>query len=83
MAERTWIRFEDGGASASGKTRIWLVEAKEDGAALGEVRWYAPWRKYSFLPASMTVFEKDCLRMIADFCEAQTLQHRRAKTSAG
>jgi hypothetical protein len=70
-----WIRFEHVGQSESGKTSIWrVVSTSAIGVLLGEVRWYGPWRKYSFFPNQhlALVFEKDCLRDIADFTEAET-----------
>ncbi len=33
----SWIVFEDAGESASGKTRLWHVCAKEGGEILGTV----------------------------------------------
>ena len=65
-----WIRFIYLANSKSGKTKVWQVETAS-GEPLGEVKWFARWRKYSFFPLSHTVFEKDCLRDIADFCETE------------
>ena len=44
---------------------------------LGAIKWYAPWRKYSFFPQPHTVFEKDCLREIADFCEKEMKEKKK------
>lgn len=69
-----WIRFEPVAVEPSRKTGIWkVVSTSEIGVLLGEVRWYGAWRKYSFFPnkALDLVFEKDCLRDIAQFCEDQ------------
>lgn len=74
MAE-TWIEFVDAGTSPSGKTRRWNVRTR-DGGHLGGVSWYAPWRRYAFNPAPSTVYEQDCMRTIADFCETQTRDHK-------
>lgn len=68
------MRIED---SASGKTRQWLIYA-EGGGQLGRVGWYAPWRCYAFFPRDRTIFERVCLREIANFCEEQTNAHRSA-----
>lgn len=77
MSEGKWIRFEEGPPSASGKTRTWSVVQREWGSgAIGEVAWYAPWRKYVFEPRSSIVFEQICLRDIADFIEARTREQR-------
>ena len=66
-----WIRFEQAGDT--GKTKIWHVVTKDEGYVLGEVKWYAPWRKYSFYPLGSTIFESQCLMDIANFlnCEMQ------------
>lgn len=74
-----WIRFEDAGSSASGKTQRWVVRACERGAVLGFVSWYAAWRKYTFAPATASIFEEDCLRDIAQFCESKTAEHKGQK----
>jgi len=78
----SWINFEYAGLSNSGKTLEWRVQpagAPELAACIGIVKWYAPWRKYAFMPYSNTVFEQDCLRDIADFCERRTKEHKEAK----
>ena len=67
-----WIEFLDPHASETGKTWIWPIATKPRGAMLGEVRWFSRWRRYAFFPLPGTVFEQDCLRDIAEFCELQT-----------
>ena len=69
------MRFVDAGLSKSGKTKLWNVTTLE-GQLLGRIGWFGGWRKYSFFPAVDTVFEQDCLRNIADFCQAATKAHR-------
>lgn len=60
----------------SRKTRQWSVSCR--GALLGRVSWYAQWRRYCFWPNVSTniLFDPSCLREIADFCEAQTKEHK-------
>lgn len=77
-----WIDFLVEGTSPSGKTAIYSVSTKEGGANLGAVRWYAPWRKYAFFPRPETLYEQDCLRDIAAFCEAETRAHRTRTSTA-
>lgn len=60
------------------KTKTWLVETKDSGQIIGGIAWFGPWRCYSFLPNSNTVYEKVCLREIADFCEQKTKEHRQS-----
>ena len=77
--EGTHVYFTDKGASASGKTRIWEVLPEHSVIPLGTVKWFGRWRKYSFFPELNTVYEQDCLRDIAEFCETITRQHRENK----
>lgn len=60
----------------SGKTQIWNVTAKADDFTLGQVRWFARWRKYSFFPAPDCVFEETCLGDIGDFLKWATHSHK-------
>lgn len=75
MSEPRWVTFDYFGVSASGKTKIWTVHSTA-GGSLGEVRWFAPWRKYAYYPQTGCLFEEDCLRDIADFVEKVTREHR-------
>lgn len=54
-----WIRFVE--MQTKIKTRIFYIENRESGSLIGEIRWYGPFRKYSFFPAAGTVYEKNCL----------------------
>ena len=81
----THIQFAMTGRSPSGKTMVWVVqaragrvgdEARIGGNYLGYVRWFARWRKYSFYPEPNCVFEDLCLREIAMFIEARTFEHK-------
>ena len=74
MTERLWCSFVEAGLSESGKTRVWSVLSGE--IRLGRVAWYAPWRKYAFFPVHQTLYEQDCLRQLAGFCESMTRAHR-------
>ncbi|MGH9022590.1 MAG: hypothetical protein ACRDV9_05755 [Acidimicrobiia bacterium] len=65
------------GRSATGKTEIWNVVAKDGGTVLGEVRWFGRWTQYAFFPNAGMVFEKTCLRDIATFCVDLTGAQRR------
>lgn len=76
MSEPKYIQFVDAGYSSSGKTKVWDVATKEDSEdLLGQIKWFGSWRCYAFCPYDKTVFEKTCLRDIANFCEEQTKLH--------
>jgi hypothetical protein len=69
--EGTYIRFVSIGVLPQEEvTERWRVDAK-DGACLGYVSWFGRWRRYSFSPATGTVFEQVCLREIANFIEGR------------
>ncbi len=70
-----YVKFRYRTVSKSGKTKIWKVVAL-DNLNLGDIRWFASWRKYAFFPLGGTVWEQDCLREVADFCERQSRQIR-------
>jgi hypothetical protein len=71
-----YIGFRSIGKSPSGKTERWTAHTVPESITLGIVGWFAPWRKYAFMPTEKTVFEEDCLRSIARFCEERTADHR-------
>lgn len=78
-----WIEFREvPRPDYKGNTKLWHVVPKEGVGYLGEVRWYGPWRQYAFYPNIQTVYERQCLRDIANFCEERTIDHRRAKPPA-
>lgn len=77
MMEGTYIVFVP--VPHHGKTRRWSVEAKKNHDELGLIQWYGTWRKYAFCPYGNRVFEEICLREIAEFIEARTLDHKSAK----
>lgn len=64
---------------STGKTKRWQVVTADRTHQLGSVHWYGAWRQYCFFPIQQTVFERQCLRDIADFCESETKKHREAK----
>lgn len=78
-----WLEFLMVGATPSGKTLVWEVRALNGGARLGHVSWFGRWRCYAFWPDPRTIYERECLRDIADFCERETkLRAEKRKGSA-
>jgi len=71
-----FIKFSRPRKSKSKKTQIWRVLTNDD-SLLGEIRWFSRWRRYAFHPDVYTVFEHDCLRKIADFCEDESKKLRK------
>jgi len=76
-----WCSIREFVPSKSGKTMVWSVEVT--GFRVGVIGWYSPWRKYAFFPQRATVYEHDCLRQIANFCETETKAHRQRRLGAG
>lgn len=63
-----WISICFSCNSKSGKTKIYKIMS-DYGGFIGEIKWYAQWRKYAFYPQNNTVYEQDCLKDIAQFLE--------------
>jgi len=64
-----WIYIDFFCYSKSGKTEIYQVMS-DRGEHLGDIKWFAPWRKYAFFPESNTLYEGDCLGDIVRFLES-------------
>lgn len=59
-----WIEFQE--CISYGKTKVFDVVSKESSFVIGQIKWYSPFRKYSFFPKDGTVYEQTCLNDIAD-----------------
>ena len=58
------------------KTDTYFIETKDGQRCIGLIKWYAPWRKYSFFPNRDTVFETDCLKDIIKFIDKIMLEKK-------
>ena len=75
MIEGTWIKFVL--VERKEKTDVYNVVTKDDGdIALGQIRWFGRWRKYSFFPYNDTVYESVCLTDIVKFID-ELMQKRK------
>lgn len=84
--ESKWITFHKASVTRARKTLVFLVTTKENGKpeeaggqVLGRVSWYSPWRRYSFFPEPGTLFESQCLRDIAAFCDWLMAERKAAR----
>jgi hypothetical protein len=69
------IEFRHAGQSRSKKTGIWDVRTVVGiRQRIGQVKWFAPWRRYVFIPETDTLYDEKCLKKLAEFCEAATKQ---------
>lgn len=72
----TRLSFTKNDRKEKAKTDVWEVWALQTAMHLGQVSWFNHWRKYTFQPAAGFVFDADCLREVATFCELETRQHK-------
>ena len=72
-----WIKFDEQIPKKPAKTKVWAIRTTyEVPETLGFIKWFGRWRKYAFFPLIHTVWEQDCLRKVASFCELQTKLHK-------
>lgn len=67
----SFLSFREIGPSVSGKTRRFAVLSKSQGAVLGTIEWYGPWRQYCFNPDECCVFSPGCLDDISAFIKSK------------
>lgn len=68
--------FQDQGpVKAKAKTRVFATYSRHNKVLLGHIKWMPNWRQYTFFPLN-SIFDKKCLRELADFCELKTHEHR-------
>lgn len=56
-----WLQFVLQPRPEGKKTDTWFVQSNANGGVLGVIRWYGPFRKYTFEPRPNTVYDADCL----------------------
>lgn len=76
-----WITFVKYAALKGQKTDSYRITTKDDTTHLGWIKWYGPWRQYSFFPEADCVFEKTCLKDITDFIVELMEERKKAKKS--
>ena len=54
-------------ADSKPKTEVYAVMTKDNEVALGIIKWYAPWRQYTYFPDDNTIYSKGCMEDINDF----------------
>jgi hypothetical protein len=70
-----FVRFDE--TDSSGKTRRWEVVPVRGGTSLGVVKWYSPWRRYTFFPITGSLFDAACLDNIRTFLTEQMTKRGR------
>ncbi|MBA4183035.1 MAG: hypothetical protein H0X49_03380 [Acidobacteria bacterium] len=71
--ESKYLDFQD--VEVNRKTKLWYIKTKNN-SYLGQIKWYAPWRKYCFFPADATIWDQNCLQDINDFLNGQNSLHK-------
>ena len=78
-----YIKIEFVRMSPSGKTKIWHVRNTQKADDVpGIIAWNGGWRKYVYYSYD-AYYDWDCLRMIADFIETATKEHRKKGVKNG
>ena len=72
----SWLKFHRPTQAPGQKTLRWTVTTADGSGPLGEIAWFGRWRKYAFFVEPHSVFEQECLREIAAFCEDRTREHK-------
>lgn len=57
------------------RTKTWNVVNVRVQQIVGQIKWWGAWRKYVFFPYPDTLYDHDCLRLIAAFGENLTKEH--------
>lgn len=47
---------------------------------LGQIKWYAPWRRYVFFPARASLFDASCMREIVSQIESLMKQRKESQS---
>lgn len=68
---KVYLQFVPWPRAAGRKTEVWDVRGVANGVLLGQVRWYAPWRRYAFMPKSETIYDAACMFELSTFCARQ------------
>lgn len=76
MSDRVYL--EPLAVSKTHVTKRWAVKST-GGSFLGEIKWYAQWRRYVFWPNVRTLFDAECLVEIAGICGEETEKRKRER----
>lgn len=79
-----WIEFHDITEPGTKKlTKTFLVYNKENfEVPIGEIKWYSPFRKYTFFPQPNTAYEATCTQDITDFLNELMEERKTQKQNA-
>lgn len=69
-----WIKADE--LAKGGVTKRFHISALQGGMSLGIVKWHPGWRRFAFFPNPNTLYESECLRDLAEFCETETAKRK-------
>ena len=58
------------------KTKTVVVRTRRSANMLGTIKWFANWRKYTFVPEPDTLYDSNCLHDIAEQCGLLTTERK-------
>ncbi len=71
MAQREWVHkyftIREFSPAPKRKTCTYVLANSSTDSILGAIKWYGPWRQFTFQPMAGTVWNDDCLEIIGDF----------------
>jgi hypothetical protein len=80
-----YIEIAENGTSPTGVTRRWRVRNKRTGEDIGTIKWYGAngFRGYCYFidfdGPGWTLYDADCMRLIADFLDVENGKHHSLK----
>ena len=76
--QKSRLRFVEG-ITPKKVTKEWSVWLHSGDVFLGEIKWYAPWRRYVFYTSPGTLYDASCLFELSMFCWDQTAARKRQR----
>lgn len=67
--QNTFLKFEEVDDGKKRKTKLFAVVGLQGLVLLGEIKWFARWRRYAFNPEADSVFDAACLQEITAFID--------------
>lgn len=77
--ENKWMAYEEVEPAKPRRTRIISVVNRRSRLSLGLLKWYGPWREYSFFPYPNTLFNNGCMRSISGALDTLNIQQKERK----
>lgn len=72
----SYLSFHKHPSCATRKTEIWDVLNGGNQNLLGQIRWYAPWRRYCYSPAGPQWMDATCLQEVTNFLTTEMARHK-------